>query len=87
MSDYFLADDLSGALEVAAAFHRAGRPAIVTWTIDGWKACGPEDVVGFNTETRNARPAIAAAAVTKSLAAGRARGARLLFKKITLHVR
>ena len=82
MSDYFLADDLSGALEVAAAFHRAGRPAIVTWTIEGWKACGPEDVVGFNTETRNAGPAIAAAAVTKALAAGRARGARLLFKKI-----
>ena len=25
MNDYFIADDLSGALDAAAAFHRTGR--------------------------------------------------------------
>ena len=30
MSDYFLADDLSGALDAAAAFHHAGRRVMVT---------------------------------------------------------
>lgn len=82
MNDYFLADDLSGALEVAAAFHGAGRPAVVTWSFDGWDACGPDDVVGFNTETRNAAPEAAAEAVARALAHGRKRGGRLLFKKI-----
>ncbi len=82
MNDYFLADDLSGALEVAAAFRQAGFPAVVTWSLEGWKACGPDEVVGFTTETRNAPPAAAAAAVMQALAWGRARGGQLLFKKI-----
>jgi uncharacterized protein YgbK (DUF1537 family) len=82
MNDYFLADDLSGALEVAAAFHGAGRSAVVTWSVDGWEACGPDDVVGFDTETRNAAPEAAAEAVARALAQGRKRGGRLLFKKI-----
>jgi len=82
MNDFFLADDLSGALEVAAAFHQAGRPAVVTWSISGWDGCGPDDVVGFNTETRNENPAAAAARVAQALAHGRERGRRLHFKKI-----
>ncbi|MSU72663.1 MAG: hypothetical protein EXS43_10020 [Opitutus sp.] len=82
MNDYFLADDLSGALEVAAAFRQAGFPAVVTWSLEGWNACGPDDVVGFTTETRNAPPEVAAAAVRRALAHGRARGGRLLYKKI-----
>ena len=71
MTDYFLADDLSGALEVAAAFHRAGRPSVVIWSIAGWDSCGPDDVVGFDTETRNESPVEAAARVAQALAHGR----------------
>lgn len=82
MNEYFLADDLSGALEVAAAFYQAGRKSIVIWSPEGWAACGPEDVVGFDTETRNTAPAVAAAEVTKALREAGARGRRLLFKKI-----
>jgi uncharacterized protein YgbK (DUF1537 family) len=82
MNEYFLADDLSGALEVAAAFHNAGRKAIVIWSTDGWAACGPDDVVGFDTETRNSPPARAAAGVTQALREAGARGRGLLFNKI-----
>jgi uncharacterized protein YgbK (DUF1537 family) len=82
MNDYFLADDLSGALEVAAAFHQAGRRAVVTWSPQAWRASAPDEVVGFTTETRNVAPELAAAAVSEALAQGQARGGRLLFKKI-----
>lgn len=82
MNEYFLADDLSGALEVAAAFYQAGRKSIVIWSEDGWAACGPDDVIGFDTETRNSAPTVAAAGVTKALQEAGARGRKLLFKKI-----
>lgn len=82
MSDYFLADDLSGALDAAAAFHRAGRRVRIVLSSDAWGAAADDEVVGLTTETRNAASAEAAAAVARALAAGRARGARLCFKKI-----
>src|SRR5688572_939807 len=82
MSDYFLADDLSGALDAAAAFHEAGRSVIVTLSPDKLPTMPAADVVGITTETRNASAAEAAALVAAAIAQGRVRGARLLYKKI-----
>jgi D-threonate/D-erythronate kinase len=82
MSDFFLADDLSGALDAAAAFHHAGRRVRIVWSLDAWDAALPDEVVGFTTETRNARPAEAAAVVGGAIAHGFTRGRRLLYKKI-----
>lgn len=82
MNDYFLADDLSGALDAAAAFHQAGRRVVIALDAGRWPDVGPDDVVGVTTETRNAPPDEAARAVTQAIARGRERGGRLLYKKI-----
>jgi uncharacterized protein YgbK (DUF1537 family) len=82
MIDYFLADDLSGALDAAAAFHRAGRRVTIALSADDWPDESADDVVGFTTETRNASASDAAAKVAAVIASGRARGARLVYKKI-----
>jgi uncharacterized protein YgbK (DUF1537 family) len=82
MSDYFLADDLSGALDAAAAFHHAGRKVTIALSPDEWPETSADGIVGLTTETRNAVPAVAARAVTAALAQARARGGRLLYKKI-----
>ncbi len=82
MRDYFLADDLSGALDAAAAFHHAGRRVRIELTADDWAPPVEGEVVGVTTETRNAGPEAAARVVTQALARGRAAGARLVYKKI-----
>ena len=82
MSDYFLADDLSGALDAAAAFHRVGRRVTIALSIDAWPEAGADEIVGLTTETRNAAPEPAAATVATVLAIGQAHGARLVYKKI-----
>lgn len=82
MSDFFLADDLSGALDAAAAFHHADRRVIVAVSPDAWAAATPGQVIGITTETRNAAPETAARAVRQAVARGRASGGRLLYKKI-----
>lgn len=82
MNDYFLADDLSGALDAAAAFHHAGRRVRIALSADAWPEGGPDDIVGLTTETRNASPDDAARVVAKVIALGRGRGGRLLYKKI-----
>lgn len=82
MSDFFLADDLSGALDAAAAFHRAGWPVTIALSIEAWYSAASGGIVGFTTESRNASAEVAARAVTRALAHGRARGGRLLYKKI-----
>ena len=82
MSDYFLADDLSGALDAAAAFHGAGRRVRVVLSAAEWTPRDTDEVVGVTTETRNASAAVAAATVAHAIARGRAHGARLLYKKI-----
>ena len=82
MKDYFLADDLSGALDAAAAFHQAGRRVRVVLAATAWTAPDEGEVVGVTTETRNASPAVAAAVVDAALARGVALGARLVYKKI-----
>ncbi len=81
MNDYFLADDLSGALDAAAAFQQVGGRVTIAWRVEGW-APAKGGVVGYTTETRNAAPEIAAAAVARAVRHGRALGARLVFKKI-----
>ena len=82
MSDYFLADDLSGALDAAAAFHRAGHLVRVPLDPADWTAAEPGEITGLSTETRNAPPAAAANAVAAAIARGRKLGARLIYKKI-----
>ncbi|MBL9201350.1 MAG: hypothetical protein JNL39_12640 [Opitutaceae bacterium] len=81
MSDFFLADDLSGALDAAAGFHRAGRQVEVALDAGAWTT-RPGVVTGVTTETRNARPEEAAASVAKVIEDAGRRGARLVFKKI-----
>lgn len=82
MSDFFLADDLSGALDAAAAFHRAGQRVTIALSLEAWPAAAAGEVIGFTTETRNAAPAVAMEAVTRAIAHGRGRGGRLVYKKI-----
>jgi uncharacterized protein YgbK (DUF1537 family) len=82
MSDFFLADDLSGALDAAAAFHHAGRRVRVVLDSATWRNEPGDDVIGITTETRNAADDGAAEAVTAAITRGRAGGGRLLFKKI-----
>ncbi len=82
MNDFFLADDLSGALDAAAAFHRAGRRVRIALDFDAVEQAAPEEVVGITTETRNASPDDAADAVRRALQRGHARGGQLLYKKI-----
>lgn len=82
MNDFFIADDLSGALDVAAAFHRAGRDVRIALTADASDTIGPGTVAGITTETRNASPAAAAAAVRRAIERGSAQGDRLRYKKI-----
>lgn len=82
MSDWFLADDLSGSLDAGAAFRAAGRRVRLVEAADDWQP-GPEgELVGVNTESRNLPPEEAAARVAATLAHASARGARLVFKKI-----
>lgn len=82
MSDCFIADDLSGALDAAGAFFRAGRSVTVALSPDVWPEVPADEVVGLSTETRNAAPAAARAAVLAVIDRLRARGARLVYKKI-----
>jgi D-threonate/D-erythronate kinase len=82
MTDYLLADDLSGALDAAAAFHGAGRPVTVALNVDAWPDIAPGGMVAVTTETRNAPPHVAAALVSRAIAYATARGARLVYKKI-----
>ncbi len=82
MSDYFLADDLSGALDAAAAFHHAGRRVRVVLSPVDWTSRDPDEVIGVTTETRNAPAEVASATVLNAIAHGRAQGARLIYKKI-----
>ena len=83
MSDFFLADDLSGALDAAAAFHHAGQRVTIALTLEAWPAkTGAGEVVAFTTETRNAAPAAAMEAVTRAIAHGHAHGGQLVYKKI-----
>jgi uncharacterized protein YgbK (DUF1537 family) len=82
MRDYLLADDLSGALDAAAAFHRAGRRVRVVWSHEAWDAAAPDTFIAYTTETRNADPATAAAQVGAVIAHAQCLGAKLCFKKI-----
>lgn len=81
-SSYFIADDLSGALDAAAAFHRAGHRVVIPLAVADWTTAAPDEITGLTTETRNAQPDEAAAAVTAVIARGREFGARLVYKKI-----
>jgi uncharacterized protein YgbK (DUF1537 family) len=82
VSDYILADDLSGALETGAAFRTRGWR--VTLPIDpaATGECGGGCIQVVSTETRAASPERAAEVVRGLVATRHAAGSRLLFKKI-----
>jgi uncharacterized protein YgbK (DUF1537 family) len=82
MNDFILADDLSGALDAAAAFHAAGWTVTVALSMAAWPRVGAGELVAFTTETRNAAPSVAAATVARAIEHGRASGGRLVYKKI-----
>lgn len=82
MRDWFLADDLSGALDAGAAFHLRGRRVRLVSDPGNWTHADDTEVIGVNTETRNAPPAAAAARVGVALARAAETGARLVYKKI-----
>ena len=79
---YFIADDLSGALDAAAAFHRSGHRVVIPLSAGDWTAAGPEVITGLTTETRNTPADKAAEAVSTVIARGRDLGANLVYKKI-----
>src|SRR5687768_15454615 len=80
MSDYFLADDLSGAFDAAAAFHNAGRRVQIALSAREWPDTSPDDILGITTETRNSNGSAAAEIVRNVVAQARERGARLIYK-------
>lgn len=80
--DYLLADDLSGALDAAAAFHHAGRQVRVVLSPHAWDEALAGELVAVTTETRNADPGVAASMVRQVIAAGQRREGRLVYKKI-----
>lgn len=80
--DFFLADDLSGALDAAAAFYHAGQSVRIALGIDDWAQARPDEVVGVTTETRNAKPADAAVVVRQTLRHAAHHGRTLRYKKI-----
>lgn len=82
MNDYFLADDLSGALDAAAAFHHAGGRVRIVLQPAAAADARPGEVVAMTTETRNSAPAAAAEAVRAAIVRGQELGGRLLYKKI-----
>jgi len=89
MSSFFLADDLSGALDAGGAFHRRGLEVEIAVNAGGvGRALARSDgglkpaLLGVTTETRNMPATFAAAAVEKVLASAREAGASLVFKKI-----
>lgn len=82
MSDFFLADDLSGALDAAAAFHHAGRRVRILLRADAWQPPESDEVIAITTETRNASPVDAATTVRRVLEKAQTLGARLRYKKI-----
>ncbi|HVU32661.1 MAG TPA: four-carbon acid sugar kinase family protein [Opitutaceae bacterium] len=82
MYDYFLADDLSGALDAGGAFLRAGRRVRISLRSGEVAAGSADEVLAITTETRNADPAAAAAVVSRVIDAHRAQGGRLVYKKI-----
>jgi uncharacterized protein YgbK (DUF1537 family) len=82
MNDFFVADDLSGALDAAAAFHRAGRRVTIALSVEKWADAGEDEIVGITTETRNLPAAMAAKMFANVMVRAAERGARLVYKKI-----
>lgn len=76
---YVLADDLTGAAEIAAIAHQAGQRAVVYTTIPTGRV--DADVVVVNTETRLMSPARAAKRVAQFATKLRSRPHAAFFKK------
>ena len=79
---FFLADDLSGALETGAQLHAAGHRVRVPLSLAAWRVAEDGALTGFSTESRNFPPDNAARVVAAALAHGHSLGGALVFKKI-----
>ncbi len=79
MSDFLLADDLSGGLEVGASFRRHGHPVVVPLRLT---PLSPQSLTVLTTETRNLPSETAREIVTRLLKNQLSAGGRLLLKKI-----
>lgn len=79
---FFIADDLSGALDAAGAFYSGATPVVTVMDFEDTTAWPESNVVAITTETRNSTPRDAARLVAQAVAAGTGVGRRLLFKKI-----
>lgn len=79
MSDFLLADDLSGGLEVGASFRRHGHPVVVPLRS---AQLSPQGLTVLTTETRNLPSETAREIVTSLLKEQLSTGGRLLLKKI-----
>lgn len=79
MSDFLLADDLSGGLEVGASFRCHGHPVLVPLRLT---PLSPQSLTVLTTETRNLPSETAREIVTRLLKDQLSAGGRLLLKKI-----
>src|SRR5262245_40572550 len=78
-----LADDLTGATDVAAAFVLAGFPAEVVLDRDAWRASPGSAVVAvLSTDSRHVSPAAARAKVQAACHWMRGRRRLVVYKKL-----
>ena len=82
MAGYFIADDLSGAIEAAAAWRMAGWRVRLPLQAERWTHSDRGGITAVSTETRNLSPGEATAIVRQWTAQGDRLGATLRFKKI-----
>ena len=77
-----LADDLSGALDAGAALRKSGVRTLVFWDEQGLSAAPRDAALVFDTESRNIEKARAAQRVRTAVAALKAAGFPLGYKKV-----
>lgn len=78
----FLADDLSGALEVGAVFHRLGRPVELSLDSSACPETQPDTILGYDLNTRALSPEEARATVFDFSERLKEQGVSPLVKKI-----
>ncbi|HZC25629.1 MAG TPA: four-carbon acid sugar kinase family protein [Actinopolymorphaceae bacterium] len=81
-----VADDLTGAADTGAGFRRSGLATTVTWATSEGQELDPAalrtDVIAIDTGTRAMERSAARAVSERVVAAVRASGARILYKKV-----
>lgn len=77
-----LADDLSGALDAGAALRKSGVRTLVFWDERGLSAAPRDAALVFDTESRNIEKQLAVQRVRTAVAALKAAGFPLSYKKV-----